>query len=399
MSFRFRESFQVEEACLLRSLELLKRRKNTRGEIEISVMLGQLYIEHSKHEEAVKRYRMAAEQGDASAQFNMGVMLANGQGVTKNEVEAVKYYRLAADQGYAGAQLNLGFMLANGQGVVKNETEAYKWFLLAGSSGNEVARKNARENIEIIERKLTADQRALGQKLAGDWGPNLAVKQGGSQPTVRADRESPSSTGSGFFVTNSGHFITSYHVVENAARIVVMVSGEAKNAKLIASDKANDLSLLHIDSVATPISIASSRSVRLGHIVSTVGFPNVDLLGVSPKYSQGTVSSLRGVQDSPRDFQVSLPIQPGNSGGPLVDSQGNVVGVIASELNEAVTLAVTGSLPENVNYAVKSSYLLSFLESFPEVIDELPTPGKRNLDTDTIVERVRSASALVFVYE
>jgi len=96
---------------------------------------------------------------------------------------------------------------------------------------------------------------------------------------------------------------------------------------------------------------------------------------------------------------VSLPIQPGNSGGPLVDSQGNVVGVIASELNEAVTLAVTGSLPENVNYAVKSSYLLSFLESFPEVIDELPTPGKRNLDTDTIVERVRSASALVFVYE
>ena len=72
-----------------------------------------------------------------------------------------------------------------------------------------------------------------------------------------------------------------------------------------------------------------------------------------------------------RDFQVSLPIQPGNSGGPLLDKRGNVVGVIAAKLDASVTLSVTGTLPENVNFAVKSTYLLAFLESCPSILRAL----------------------------
>jgi serine protease Do len=75
-----------------------------------------------------------------------------------------------------------------------------------------------------------------------------------------------------------------------------------------------------------------------------------------------------------RDFQVSLPIQPGNSGGPLLDKRGNVVGVIAAKLDASVTLSVTGTLPENVNFAVKSTYLLAFLESCPSILRELSRP-------------------------
>ena len=106
-----------------------------------------------------------AEKGDADAQVNLGWMYANGQGVTKDEVEAVKWFRKAADQGNADGQSNLGLMYENGRGVAKDEVEAYKWWLLAGAQGNEFAK----ENIPLIERDLTAAQRAEGQRLAREW--------------------------------------------------------------------------------------------------------------------------------------------------------------------------------------------------------------------------------------
>ena len=111
--------------------------------------------------------KIEAEKGDAAAQFNLGFMYRDGDGVPKDEAEAVKWFRKAADQGLANAQLNLGFMYYSGNNVVKDGNEAYKWFLLAGAQGNEQAKKN----ISIIERNMTAAQRAEGQRLAREWKP------------------------------------------------------------------------------------------------------------------------------------------------------------------------------------------------------------------------------------
>ena len=108
-----------------------------------------------------------AEKGSAQAQFSLGFMYRDGDGVPKDEAEAVKWFRKAADQGLANAQLNLGFMYYSGNNVVKDENEAYKWFLLAGAQGNEQAKKN----ISIIERDMTPAQRAEGQRLAREWKP------------------------------------------------------------------------------------------------------------------------------------------------------------------------------------------------------------------------------------
>jgi S1-C subfamily serine protease len=105
--------------------------------------------------------------------------------------------------------------------------------------------------------------------------------------------------------------------------------------------------------------------VKLGGTVATVGFPDIGLQGFAPKLAKGEIASLAGAADDPRYFQISLPVQPGNSGGALVDARGNVVGIVAAKLNARAALNATGSLPENVNYAVKSSLLLSFLESVP----------------------------------
>lgn len=80
--------------------------------------------------------------------------------------------------------------------------------------------------------------------------------------------------------------------------------------------------------------------------------------GFAPKLSKGEIASISGMQDDPRYFQISAPVQPGNSGGALVDERGNVIGVVAAKLNAATAFSTTEALPENVNYAVKSSFLL-----------------------------------------
>ena len=107
---------------------------------------------------------------------------------------------------------------------------------------------------------------------------------------------------------------------------------------------------------------------------------------------------MSGAADDPRYFQISVPVQPGNSGGALVDAHGNVVGIVAAKLNAASALATSGQLPENVNYAVKSSLLLSFLESVPEVSARLKAPITADRKFDDVVKSAQGAAVLVLVY-
>jgi len=106
--------------------------------------------------------KLLAEKGQVLAQFNLGNMYVNGDGVPKNDVEAVRWFRLAAEQGDADAQYNLGLMYANGEGVPENDVEAYVWFSVAAAQGHEIARSNR----DIVSERLTPDQRARGQEIA-----------------------------------------------------------------------------------------------------------------------------------------------------------------------------------------------------------------------------------------
>ena len=128
------------------------------------------------------------------------------------------------------------------------------------------------------------------------------------------------------------------------------------------------------------------------------GFPNIELQGFAPKLSKGEIASLSGAADDARYFQISVPIQPGNSGGALVDERGNVVGVVSAKLSASAALKVTGALPENVNYAVKSRYLLSFLESVPDVTATLKEPETKERKFEDVVKSAEQAAVLVLVY-
>ena len=116
---------------------------------------------------AFRFWRPLADQGFPRAQFNLGFMYANGQGVPQNHAEAVKWYRLAADQGNARAQVNLGGMYYTGQGVPQDHVQAHKWFNLAGADGDEDGRKNR----DIVATKMTPAQIAEAQRLASEWKP------------------------------------------------------------------------------------------------------------------------------------------------------------------------------------------------------------------------------------
>ena len=111
-------------------------------------------------------YRLAADQGYAVAQSNLGFMYANGQGVPQNHAEAVRWYRLAADQGNALAQYNLGIMYDSGDGVPENDIEAYKWLALAAAQQGDFAGAQ-----DAVRRRMTPAQIAEAQKLAAEWKP------------------------------------------------------------------------------------------------------------------------------------------------------------------------------------------------------------------------------------
>jgi S1-C subfamily serine protease len=167
---------------------------------------------------------------------------------------------------------------------------------------------------------------------------------------------------------------------------------------VVKVDSANDLALLKAEGKFPALPVATSRTVKLGSTVATVGFPNIGLQGFAPKLAKGEIASLSGAGDDARYFQISVPVQPGNSDGALVDERGNVVGVVSAKLSARAALATSGSLPENVNYAVKSSFLLGFLESVPEVSAKLKEPNTTDRKFEDMVKSAEQSAVLVLVY-
>ena len=209
---------------------------------------------------------------------------------------------------------------------------------------------------------------------------------------------SPAASGTGFFITGVGFLVTNEHVVKDAAQIRLVTSAGLISAKVMKVDAANDLALLKAEGRFAALPVAASRAVKLGGTVATVGFPNIGLQGFAPKLAKGEIASLSGAGDDARYFQISVPVQPGNSGGALVDERGNVVGVVAAKLSASAALKISGQLPENVNYAIKSSYLLSFLESVPEVSAKLKEPNAKERKFEEVVKDAEQAAVLVLVY-
>ncbi len=184
-------------------------------------------------------------------------------------------------------------------------------------------------------------------------------------PARPAVRSKDAGHGTGFFVSKAGHLVTNQHVVSQCRRIEVTPhGGHAVTARLAAVDGRHDLALLEVGH--RPAVVPAFRStVGLGEPVSVFGYPLPTLVSSAGNFTSGSVSALAGLADNATHLQISAPVQPGNSGGPLIDGYGNVVGVVVAKLNAlAVAQRMTGGdIPQNVNFAVKSEFATRFLEA------------------------------------
>lgn len=200
--------------------------------------------------------------------------------------------------------------------------------------------------------------------------------------------------GSGFFISEKGYIATNYHVVKDASEIQVVFfqNGIKKSykAKVVKSDKQNDLSIIKIDDPSfkdlpkIPYNF-STTIADVGTSVFALGYPMaLTIMGDEIKFTDGKISSKTGFQGDITVYQISVPIQPGNSGGPLFDSDGNLVGVTSSGLRKDIS--------ENVNYAIKATYLKNLIDVLPEKIS---LPSDTKISTKTLTDKIKILSEYI----
>ncbi len=347
-------------------------------------------------QQAAAWYRKAAEQELASAQFNLGVMYADGTGVPKDDQQAVAWYRKAAEQGHASAQFSLGAMYDAGHGVPKDEQMAYFWWLLASAQGGSLAV----ESRDHVERRLSPEQRAAAQTSARNWKPKTATQSssvpGGSSADSGGSNHAPSrptpataqadSSGSGFRVAR-GVIVTNHHVIDGCSSL--RVNGTA--AQVRGSDARSDLALLGVTLPGPSVSLRAQRAA-VGEPVAVAGYPLRGLLS-GFNMTTGTLSSLSGLGGDTRYLQITAPVQPGNSGGPMLDSAGNLMGVVVSKLDAIRLAKITGDIAQNVNFAINVNVLRAFLDA--NSVDYDSASSNKPLAPTAIAEKARGFTVLV----
>ena len=173
------------------------------------------------------------------------------------------------------------------------------------------------------------------------------------------------STGTCFAISSNGLIATNYHVINEAKTLkIIGVNGifsKKYSAKIVASDKNNDLALLKIDDYSFSTLgnipyVVKSKTIDVGSEVIVLGYPLTASMGEEIKLTSGIISAKSGFQGDITSYQTTAPVQPGNSGAPLFDKNGNLIGIINAKHTNA----------ENAGYAIKSSYLLNLIESLPQ---------------------------------
>ncbi len=202
--------------------------------------------------------------------------------------------------------------------------------------------------------------------------------------------------GSGLIIDGSGYVITNYHVIKDADKIAINISSNPDqdlSAKVVVKDLKNDLAILKITDSGfeemKEISYSLVSGVQdVGTEVFTLGYPlAINSMGSEVKFADGSISAKSGYKDDVSAYQISVPVQPGNSGGPLFDYDGNLVGLVSAK--------ISGSAIDNVSYAIKASYIASVIESSKSTIN-VPS-GKSSGDIKALIKQLDDYVVLIKV--
>ncbi|MDR0313143.1 MAG: serine protease [Treponema sp.] len=200
--------------------------------------------------------------------------------------------------------------------------------------------------------------------------------------------QSPDSLGTGFFITGDGVIITCAHVIEGGSRITVKINNTEYPAEVLSVNSQTDLAVLKVN-YQNPyhFRITDFSTTSLGDRLSVLGFPLPNILSSDIRFTEGSLSAYSGLKSDPIYFQHSAPTQPGNSGGPIMNSRFEVIGVAAAIINDSLVRTETGSNPQNINFGIKSEYINSLLANV--------RPGNGNIRSIADAER---AVVQIFTY-
>ncbi len=239
-----------------------------------------------------------------------------------------------------------------------------------------------------------------GLAKAGDFAvapakPVAATAPAPSSSAAAKPAKTVSQSGTGFVISNNGHVVTNQHVVEGCVGdIQGSLSGEAAvKLRLVSSDETNDLALLQAANAFKDVATIRDKAIHPGDSVVAIGYPFHGLLTSDFTVTTGVVSSLSGILNDTRFLQISAAVQPGNSGGPLLDTGGQIVGVVAAKLNALKFVKATGNIPENINFAIKTGALRDFLDN--SVVPYQTADAKPELKTSDIARNARAFTLLI----
>src|SRR5437899_6577007 len=342
------------------------------GHARAQVDLGEMYADGwgvpKDAAKAAEWYQKAAAQGDAEGQLRLGRMYATGEGVPKDAAKAVEWYQKAAVQGDEAGQFSLGLSYLIGDGVPEDSVLAYAWLNLSAAQGDENA-KGVRDIVIPKRSQFSSAQRAEAERLSSNWKPGQVLRRE-SESGSAADNTAPSGgaltkkgTGTAFIVSTEGHAVTNYHVVANCKE--VRVQGRSDLVQLVTRDEVSDLALLKLPGETRAIATLSPKpaALRQGQDIVVLGFPLDSVLSSGGNLTPGVVSAITGLGNNSNQIQITAPIQPGSSGSPVMNKKGQVVGVVSMKLSDAAMAKHTGTLPQNVNFAISGQTLNAFLDA------------------------------------
>ena len=197
-----------------------------------------------------------------------------------------------------------------------------------------------------------------------------------------------SSSGSAFRIAN-GQFVTNHHVIDGC--IALKIDGNS-GGRVVASDPTRDLALVSIANDRGEVANIRTTRIQLNETVTAAGFP-LDGAFTGIAITNGSISRLSGLKGDTGKVQISAPVQPGNSGGPLLDVAGNVIGVVSSKLNALKLAVASGDIPQNVNFAINGAALRAFLDA--KSVNYIEVSNERELTGVQIAARASAFTVLI----
>lgn len=300
-----------------------------------------------------------------------------------SEVELYLLHR-SLEKKYTKAAEWLSIKYGDGKGVRRDFLRSFAYINLAlGFAKGESEKRNYEEWMDDLEYKwkLTKSQIIYAQQLSNEILNEL--KRDKEEGKVK----SKLSSGTGFYISAGGHIITNQHVIDGCKTIKISKDDSLEQVSLVVEDVRNDVALLKAGENKDIAFIRGGRGIRQGDEIIAYGYPLSGILSSSAKVTTGTVNSLSGLGDDFRYMQISAPAQPGNSGGPLLDRSGNVVGIVTAKINAMEIQKATGDIPQNINFALKSSVVKDLLDV--NNIDYETREGHEKISTSDIATEAK----------